>query len=130
MLLCAAFGICSGIATASEPVWRASAADSALEATLSPEAGSVRIGQYQNWLLQLSGTALDPNGTTLLRITGGMPEHGHGLPTRPQFSATTTPGQYRIEGLRFNMQGNWLIIIDIVHSGQPERLTFELALNY
>jgi len=42
-------------------------------------------------------------------IDGGMKAHGHGLPTSPKLTATNIPGQYKIEGLKFSMPGDWVI---------------------
>ena len=36
-----------------------------------------------------------------------MPQHGHGLPTRPRVTRSLGEGIYEIEGVRFNMGGWW-----------------------
>src|SRR5262245_47603862 len=42
-----------------------------------------------------------------ISIEGGMPQHGHGLPTRPLVTRCLGDGIYEIEGVRFNMGGWW-----------------------
>ena len=39
-------------------------------------------------------------------VDGGMPQHGHGLPTRPRVTRNLGDGIYEIDGVRFNM-GGW-----------------------
>lgn len=71
-----------------------------------------------------SGVALD--GATLT-IGGGMPQHGHGLPTRPRVARTLGDGTYEIAGVRFNMGGWWELKFRI--AGAPaDSIVFNLAL--
>src|SRR5262245_28595617 len=42
-----------------------------------------------------------------ITVDGGMPEHGHGLPTQPQVQGSVGGGLYDIEGVRFSMGGWW-----------------------
>ncbi|HEX7235704.1 MAG TPA: FixH family protein [Gammaproteobacteria bacterium] len=74
----------------------------------------------------------DSEGHTLdgatIAIDGGMPQHGHGLPTRPRVTRNLGAGQYEIAGVRFNMGGWWELSLDITSSGGSDRVTFNLAL--
>ena len=42
-----------------------------------------------------------------------MPQHGHGLPTRPQVTRELADGTYLIEGMKFSMTGWWEIKLAI-----------------
>jgi hypothetical protein len=57
-----------------------------------------------------------------------MPQHGHGLPTRPRVTRNLGGGVYEIEGVRFNMGGWWEFKLAISAPGGSDRVTFNLAL--
>jgi hypothetical protein len=63
----------------------------------------------------------------VVTVNGGMPSHGHGLPTSPE-AAETCGGSYLIEGLKFTMPGHWVIILDIVAQDGPDRVKVEFEL--
>ena len=63
-----------------------------------------------------------------LTINGGMPQHGHGLPTRPRVTERLGEGAYRIEGVRFNMGGWWEFKLAISAASGSDVVTFNLAL--
>jgi hypothetical protein len=64
----------------------------------------------------------------LLTIDGGMPEHGHGLPTRPRMTRATGTGTYEIAGVRFNMGGWWEFKVTITSDRGVDTVTFNLSL--
>ena len=63
-----------------------------------------------------------------ISIDGGMPQHGHGLPTRPRVTRSLGDGIYEIEGVRFNMGGWWEFKLAIAGSCGADTVTFNLAL--
>ncbi len=63
-----------------------------------------------------------------ISIDGGMPEHGHGLPTRPRMGRALGQGVYELEGLRFSMDGWWELILTIDGPKGSDRVTFNLGL--
>ena len=63
-----------------------------------------------------------------ISVDGGMPEHGHGLPTQPQVQGTLGGGMYDIEGLRFSMGGWWEVKLAIESPQGADRVTFNLSL--
>ncbi len=101
-----------------------------LQASLSPVDGQIQIGRYQRWRLTLRSAEGKLLSDASVRVQGGMPEHGHGLPTQPQVSSGGTPGEYFIEGLRFNMAGQWLLLIDVSAPGHRDRLRLALDVAY
>lgn len=96
-------------------------------ATLEPES-SLRPRQMQSIRLLVTdrdGRAVDD---ATLAIDGGMPQHGHGLPTRPRMTQRLGEGAYRIEGLRFSMGGWWELEVTIAAGGFTDTVTFNLDL--
>jgi hypothetical protein len=63
-----------------------------------------------------------------IEIDGGMPQHGHGLPTRPRVSKALGDGRYEIAGLKFNMGGWWELKFRISNGAVADSVTFNLAL--
>lgn len=96
-------------------------------ATLTPER-QLRPRQMQS----IRVTVVDGNGNPIegarLTIDGGMPEHGHGLPTRPRVTRSLGGGAYEIEGVRFNMGGWWEFKVAIESDLGADTITFNLGL--
>jgi hypothetical protein len=63
-----------------------------------------------------------------ITVHGGMPQHGHGLPTRPRVTRHVGNGIYEIEGVRFNMGGWWEFTLAIATPAGTDRVTFNLSL--
>lgn len=96
-------------------------------ATLEPER-PLRPRQMQTvrvTVVDATGRAID--GATFT-IDGGMPQHGHGLPTRPRVTRTLGAGCYEIEGVRFNMGGWWEFKVAIATDRGADVVTFNLDL--
>jgi hypothetical protein len=96
-------------------------------ATLKPSE-SLKPRKLQT--IQVSLT--DANGQIVdgaaITIDGGMPQHGHGLPTKPRVTKALGNGEYVIEGVRFNMGGWWEFELDIAGNAGTDTVTFNLAL--
>ena len=88
----------------------------------------IGINETHTWTLHIT----DADGAAVndaeIRVNGGMPAHGHGLPTRPQASKAPGDGNYTVEGLKFQMGGLWEVRFDISAGGQSDSVTFELNL--
>lgn len=96
-------------------------------ATLEP-AQPLRAGRIQTVRLQLrdsAGQALD--GATIT-VDGGMPQHGHGLPTRPRVTRSLGAGAYQVDGVKFNMGGWWELKFRVATPAGPDSVTFNLDL--
>ncbi len=63
-----------------------------------------------------------------IAVDGGMPQHGHGLPTEPRVTRNLGGGAYEISGVRFNMGGWWEFSLDITSSAGSDKVTFNLDL--
>ena len=60
-------------------------------------------------------------------VLGGMPEHDHGFPTTPQIKPLGD-GRYLVEGLKFHMPGDWVVILRIQAGASSDSVRFELHL--
>lgn len=63
-----------------------------------------------------------------IEIGGGMPQHGHGFPTKPRVTKDLGSGRYEIGGLRFNMGGWWELTLTITTPAGTDTVTFNLSL--
>lgn len=87
------------------------------------------LQQMQSWLLHVETVDGEAVSGATLNVKGGMPQHGHGLPTLPQVSAATTPGDYLVEGLQFNMPGWWEVSLYISQAQREDTVTFNTVLH-
>lgn len=97
-------------------------------ASLEPERGVVRQGELQSWRLTLKTKAGAPVEGAAIAISGGMPQHNHGLPTSPQASDYLGDGRYRIEGLKFTMSGWWQLHFAISATAGSDTVLFNVVL--
>lgn len=97
-------------------------------ATIEPGADPIAVNQMHSWTVGVAmadGSALDPSAIT---IDGGMPQHGHGLPTAPQVVADLGGGKFAVEGMKFNMGGWWVVKVHVVTPQGEDVATFNLSL--
>ena len=76
----------------------------------------------------ITGANGQPVGEATIAIDGGMPQHGHGLPTRPRVTRNLGNGKYELGGVRFNMGGWWELKLTITTPAGTDTVTFNLAL--
>lgn len=96
-------------------------------ATLQP-AAALRPRKLQTVRVALRDSAGRPLDGATIKVDGGMPQHGHGLPTRPRVTQSLGEGVYVIEGVRFNMGGWWEFKLAIDGKAGSDQVTFNLAL--
>jgi hypothetical protein len=96
-------------------------------ATLEP-AQPLRTRKLQTVQVRIVDSTGNPVNDAAITIDGGMPQHGHGLPTRPRVTRNLGAGVYEIEGVRFNMGGWWEFKLAISTAAGSDHVTFNLAL--
>ena len=96
-------------------------------ATFSP-AGTIRVGQLHSWNIEVMTAEGTPVDRANISVDGGMPQHGHGLPTKPQVSQHLGEGKHVIEGMKFNMGGWWVVKLEIAGEKGTDVVTFNLKL--
>ena len=108
---------------------RAKASEKGLyQVAIEPENGAVRQGELHSWLLQLTSAAGQPVDDAVVTIDGGMPDHGHGLPTSPAVSGHLGAGKYRVEGVKFTMSGWWQLRFAISAAAGSDSAVFNVKL--
>lgn len=97
-------------------------------ASLRPQSGVVQQGVLQSWQLTLTTKAGAPVENAAIDISGGMPQHDHGLPTSPQVTDYLGQGHYRIDGVKFTMSGWWQLRLTISAAQGSDTVVFNIVL--
>lgn len=96
--------------------------------SVQPETEPFDRNTLHAWIATVKAADGVPVEDAEIAIDGGMPQHGHGLPTAPAVTAALGDGGYRIEGVRFNMSGWWEFKLHIKAAQGEDDVTFNLAL--
>ncbi|MCI5106553.1 MAG: FixH family protein [Pseudomonadales bacterium] len=86
------------------------------------------INRLHSWQLILRDSNGQPLNGASIEVTGGMPDHDHGLPTAPLVSATAEDGIYLLQGMRFHMPGYWQLRAVVEKDGFSDEVVFDLQL--
>jgi len=63
-----------------------------------------------------------------LRADAAMPEHDHGMNTKPKVRADLD-GSFAVGGMLFHMPGHWELYLDVTRAGVTERAQFPIELE-
>lgn len=96
--------------------------------SLEPGISPVSVGPIHNWTVEVATPDGVPVDGASISIEGGMPHHGHGLPTSPQVTQSLGDGRYLVEGVKFNMPGWWTLTLRIDGASGSDEATFNLSL--
>ena len=93
------------------------------ESALDP----IEINRMHSWVLVVTRDGQPVEGAEI-RVSGGMPAHDHGMPTRPRVTADLGDGRYQLDGMRFHMNGDWEIALEIEANGSRDTVVITLVL--
>jgi hypothetical protein len=89
----------------------------------------IPTSKVHRWSVHVVGAGGAPVSGASITVDGGMPEHGHRLPTAPKAEPTNGPGNYVINGMKFSMTGWWVLKLDIrATDGRMDSITFNVVL--
>jgi hypothetical protein len=97
------------------------------QVTLAPSIDPVPVGKMHAWLVDVTDASGEPVDADIV-VDGGMPQHGHGLPTVPGVTGKDHHGRHIVGGIRFNMPGWWVLKIKIDGAAGSDTAVFNLAL--
>jgi hypothetical protein len=97
-------------------------------AAIAPEQEPVSVGPMHAWIVMITEPGGSPVDSARISFHGGMPQHGHGLPTAPAVTRELGEGRYLIEGVKFNMSGWWEFKLGIEGPAGSDAVTFNLVL--
>jgi hypothetical protein len=90
---------------------------------------TVPVNQMHQWTLHLETKDGQPVENAVISVDGDMPQHGHGLPTRPRVTKYLGNGDYLVDGMKFQMGGWWLMDFTITSNGQTDAVHFNMMLR-
>jgi YtkA-like protein len=93
------------------------------------EPARIPVNQMHSWTLHVETAAGQPVTDATVKVDGDMPQHGHGLPTRPRVTRNLGNGDYLVEGMKFQMGGWWVVDFTIDAAGQRDTVRFNLILK-
>ncbi len=96
--------------------------------TIHPQGDSIPKGKLQKWTLHLATAAGAPVDSAVMTVDGGMPQHGHGLPTKPRVTRAMGNGDHLVEGMKFNMGGWWVVRFRINGAQGADSVVFNLKV--
>ena len=90
----------------------------------------IPINKLHTWTLHVETPDGRPIEDATIAVDGDMPQHGHGLPTRPQVTQNLGGGDYLVEGMKFQMGGWWIADFTITDpAGQTDTVRFNFVLG-
>jgi hypothetical protein len=96
--------------------------------TIRSLAEPIAINKIHAWEVQLRTPAGEPVFGASIDVGGGMPQHGHGLPTKPLVRRELADGTYLLEGMKFSMSGWWEIKLKISAAAGADDVTFNTVI--
>ena len=96
--------------------------------TIKPPGDTIPRGRVHGWTLHLETADGQPVDAAKIRVDGGMPQHGHGLPTRPRVTRQLGNGDHAVEGMKFHMGGWWVVKFEVSSEAGSDSLVFNLKL--
>jgi hypothetical protein len=97
-------------------------------ATIHPQGDTIPQGKLQRWRLHVETAAGAPVDSGDFAVDGGMPQHGHGLPTKPRVTRALGNGDHLVEGMKFNMGGWWVVKFRVDAGAGRDSVVFNVKL--
>jgi hypothetical protein len=97
--------------------------------TLVPPQEAPAINRIHAWQVKVAAADGKPVTAAQIAVDGGMPQHGHGLPTQPLVRRQVADGTYLIEGMKFSMTGWWEVKLAVDAPQGPDKVTFNVVVS-
>ena len=101
----------------------------AFRVSYQPETSPLPVGRLHAWTLHVARPDGTPVADAQIEVDGDMPQHLHGLPTRPRMTRYLGQGSYLVEGIKFQMGGWWVMDFRITAGGRTDTVRFNLQLQ-
>lgn len=88
----------------------------------------IPLNAFHTWTLTVRNASGEPITDAVITVKGGMPLHGHGLPSEPRVTKNLGDGSYLIEGVKFMMPGEWEMTFTVKSGGKEDSATFAVTI--
>jgi hypothetical protein len=99
------------------------------QVALVPPAQMPAVNQMHSWKVKLATPDGIPVHGARFAVDGGMPQHGHGLPTQPRVTRELADGTYQLDGMKFSMTGWWEVKLAIDGPQGADKVTFNTIIE-
>lgn len=87
------------------------------------------VNQLHAWTIKLATVDGQPVTAAHFDVSGGMPQHGHGYPTKPRVTRELNAGTYLLEGMKFSMTGWWDLKLGIQAAPGNDQVSFNIVVD-
>ena len=87
------------------------------------------MNKIHRWVISLRDRSGNPMSGVELVVVADMPEHLHGMTTRPTVSELSTAGTYEAKGMNFHMPGWWKVTLDASRGGGRDLGYFNILVG-
>ena len=122
-------GAATAQASGQTPGAEVSTEKGAYRVRLEPQNSPVRIGKRQAWVARVTNANGADFAPSALYFDGGMPGHGHGLPSAAKFTRHLGGSDYLLEGLALNMPGSWRFVVTIDGPAGVDNAVFDFDIQ-
>lgn len=84
----------------------------------------IPVKKIHTWTVHVEDKTGKPFEEGKVYVNGGMPMHNHDFPTVPKVTGYLGNGDYKVEGIKFNMYGHWEIRFNIQRGRDTDRVVF------
>lgn len=88
--------------------------------------GPITLNTLHSWTIRVTTPCGEPITDALSTVDGGMPQHGHGMQTRPLVIGHLGGGAYLIEGMKFQAGGWWVVDVTVDPGGKRDTVRFNV----
>jgi hypothetical protein len=106
----------------------ATSTSGAIHGTVEPSVMPPPIGELHDWVLHLEDGSGVPIEEATVTVVGDMPAHGHGLASQPLVREYVGNGDYLVEGIEFQMGGEWYVEFTITQGEVVDTIRFAFDL--
>lgn len=89
----------------------------------------IPLREIHSWTVRFERKSKTKSKPLRIEIDGGMPRHGHGLPTEPKLARYLGDERYQIDGVLFNMPGLWQLQFRVLDEKGWDQVIFKLAVR-
>lgn len=96
--------------------------------SLRAQTATIPVNVMHAWIISVHGEDGKPIEAAKIDMDSMMPEHKHGMATKPRVTRALGNGDYLVEGIKFQMGGWWLLAFDIRDATGGDFVTFNILV--